>query len=195
VMMGSAFLAARSSLWVFLLGFALLKDCRVALSTVALVLLVRSADVTTRFVAWNPTLDAVQKAFAALPPNAIIYQFGETSARPLNPIGWNPPILHANCGYLLVHPGFVNNLFAFEGEQPITIFPEFRPRLHSRYYRDQRGAMVLYNEIMRAMEKHTGETARRPVFLYVVISGQAGPPELPAPVFGGSQRFVLFRLR
>lgn len=195
VMMGSAFLAARSSLWVYLLGFALLKECRLALWAVVLVLSVRSVDVSSRFVAWNPTMDSVRQAFTSLPPNAIIYQFGEMAAHPLTPNGWNPPLLHANCGYLLAHPGFVNNVFAFEGEQPISIYHEFRPRLHSRYYVDEGGALSLYREALGAMQKHTGVTAARPVFLYVVLSGKNGLPAVPAPVQVAGERFVIFRLR
>ncbi|HLO97985.1 MAG TPA: hypothetical protein VK171_05260 [Fimbriimonas sp.] len=195
VMMGSAFLAARSSLWVFLLGFALIRDCRLALSTVVLIIGIRTIDVTSRFLAWNPTLDSVQAAMASLPPDAIIYQFGEMSADPLTPNGWNPPILHANCGYLLEHPGFVNNVFAFEGEQPISIHPDFRPRLHSRYYVSEAGAMRLYQEVLGAMKKHTGARAARPVFLYVLLSGADKAPALPAPVQVSGSRFVVFRLR
>lgn len=199
MLMGSAFLAARSSLWVFLLGFALLKDCRIGLATVVCLIGVRSVDVSTRFLSWNPLFDELRQDLAKMSALKgetpfMLYQFGDASALPLSPIGWNPSILHADCLAVLDRPGYVSNIFAFEGEQPIQVYRGTGERFHSKYFYTDRHAELLMDDIQARRRKQSADVRSRPAFLYVPKSPSRVPPVIDARLFINRPRYAIYEL-
>lgn len=194
--MTSAFVSGRISIWAILVAGAAVEEVVIAPLIVLGLLLVRSADITLRFLGWNATFDQLRTDLKIIPDESLVYQMVSTNARPLQPEGWNPSLIHANCLLLLDHSCYVNNLFSLPFQQPLQNAPEIGPDLRDLY---NRGTDVTVENSRQWVLWQLGLMApsmkRRPVYVYFVKSEKEKPRTTLGEVLVERPRYVIYRFR
>lgn len=131
--MTSAFISGRISIWAILIAGSALEDISIAPGLILGLLFARSADISQRFLTWNVTFDQLRQDLRLIDDGSLVYQMASMKSRPLDPVGWNPSIIHADCLLLLERNCYVNNLFSLPYQQPLQNSPEIGYDLRDLY--------------------------------------------------------------
>lgn len=194
--MTSAFLSGRISIWAILVGGAAFDGIAVSPFVLLGLLLIRSGDVTSRFLTWNKTFDQVHDDLATIPDGSLVYQMVSLKANPLRPTGWYPSILHADCLLLLEKSCYVNNLFSMPFQQPLQNAPEIGPDLRDLYNRGTDKSMENNRQwlIWQLGFMHQ-RLQSRPVYIYFVKREDEKPFAPFGEVVVDRPRYILYRFR
>ncbi|MBS1703349.1 MAG: hypothetical protein JST12_16930 [Armatimonadetes bacterium] len=194
--MTSAFLSGRISIWAILVGGAALEEVTIAPLVVLGLLGVRTVDLCQRFVGWNTTFDQLQADLRVIPDKSLVYQMVSMRANPLDPAGWSPSLIHADCLLLLKESCYINNLFSMPYQQPLENAPEIGPDLRDLYnfgtpktIERSRQWMLWQLGLMAPTLHH------RPVYIYFIKSAQETPSPILGTVLVDRPRYVIYRYK
>lgn len=169
--MTSAYLSARISIWTILIAGATVERITIAPGLILSLLFARSADVSQRFLTWNTTFDQLKTDLRVIPTESLLYQMTSLNSRPLQPYGWNPSIIHADCLLLLERNVFVNNLFSLPYQQPLENSPEIKFDLRDLYNRNTEKSIKLNRDwLVWHLGMMSDRLQQRPVYIYFVKS-------------------------
>jgi hypothetical protein len=192
----SAFISARIPIWLLLVSGAMIQAERFMPWLAMFLLVPRTADITRRHVSWNRTLDQIESDLGTLPVGSMLFQAIHWESRPLVPISWHPPIIHADCLAVLHKPIFVSNIFTLPAQQPLLLSDKMPGEFRDHYPQGNVSASVV-SEISSVRDYLSKtKTGNAPAYLFFVKH-----PKLEMPVLSGvnvvmsRERYVLFRVQ
>jgi hypothetical protein len=195
--MTSAYLSGRVSLWAILVGGALIEEIAIAPSLIFTLLFVRSGDVSLRFLDWNKTFDQLHADLKVIQNDSLVYQMVTIQSRPLQPEGWNPSLLHADCLLLLEKDCYVNNLFSLPFQQPLRNADDIGFDLRDLYNLGSDRSVQINNRIklVGQLKAMTPELKKKPVYIFFIKSESQVPVKNLGKVLVERPRYVIYQFR
>ena len=194
--MTSAFLSGRISIWAILVAGAAIEEISMTPLLILGLLTARSADITSRFLSWNVTFDELRTDLRVIPNESLVYQMVSTTARPLQPDGWNPSLIHADCLILLERSCYVNNLFSLPFQQPLQNAPEIGPDLRDLYNRGTESSVENSRQwVLWQLGLMSKRLKQQPVYVFFVKTEKEKPFKMLGEVLVDRPRYVIYRFR
>lgn len=195
--MTSAYLSGRVSLWAILVGGALIEEIVIAPSLIFALLFIRSGDVLQRFTNWNKTFDQLRTDLKVVENDSLVYQMVALQANPLQPEGWNPSLLHADCLLLLEKDCYVNNLFSLPFQQPLRNSPDIGFDLRDLYNLGSDKSVLVNNrfKLVGQLQAMTPALKKRPVYIFFIKNENQKPVKNLGKVLVERPRYVLYQFR
>ncbi len=194
--MTSAFISARISIWAILIAGAMVQEVTIAPGLIFSLLFVRSADISQRFVSWNPTFDQLRSDLQVVENGSLLYQMTSLRSQPLKPAGWNPSIIHANCLILLERNCYVNNLFSLPYQQPLQNSPEIKVDMRDLYNHGQEWEIKSNRQwIVWQLGLMSPRLRERPVYIFFVKSEKERANPYVGDLIVERPRYAIYKFR
>ena len=194
--MTSAYISGRISIWAILVAGAAIERITIAPGLIFSLLFVRAADIGQRFLTWNATFDQVHDDLKQIEEGSLVYQMVSTKSLPLDPSGWNPSIIHADCLLLLEKNCYVNNLFSLPYQQPLQNSPEIGDDIRDLYNKGTKETIELNRQwILWQQGIMSPRLQERSAYIFFVKSQNERPVDFLGDVLVERPRYVLDQLR
>lgn len=194
--MTSAFISGRISIWAILIGASAFEELSIAPGLILGLLFARSADISQRFLTWNITFDQLRKDLRVIEEGSLVYQMTSMKSKPLEPAGWNPSIIHADCLLLLERNCYVNNLFSLPYQQPLQNSPEIGNDLRDLYNDGTKQSIELSRQwILWQQGIMSPRLQERSAYAFFIKSESEKPVSFLGDVLVVRPRYVIYQLR
>ena len=194
--MTSAYISGRISIWAILIAAAAVSEIRIAPGLIFGLLFVRSADVSQRFLTWNTTFDQLSEDLRVVENGSLVYQMTSLVSRPLDPVSWNPSIIHANCLILVERNCYVNNLFSLPYQQPLENSPEIGNDLRDLYNKGTKESIEMTRQwLLWQQGLMSPRLQERPVYLFFVKTESERPVNFLGQIVVERPRYVIYKFR
>jgi hypothetical protein len=194
--MTSAYLSGRISIWTILIAGSMVERISIAPGVILSLLFARSADIGERFLTWNKTFDQLRSDLHVIEDGSLVYQMTSMLSEPLEPEGWNPSIIHADCLLLLERNCYVNNLFSLPYQQPLQNSPEIKFDLRDLYNHGQEYGIKSNREwITWQLGMMSPRLQDRSVYIYFVKSEKERPNPYLGDVIVDRPRYTIYQFR
>ncbi len=194
--MTSAFISARISIWAILIAGAMVQEVTIAPGLIFSLLFVRSADISQRFLSWNPTFDQLRSDLQVVENGSLLYQMTSLRSQPLEPVGWNPSIIHANCLILLERNCYVNNLFSLPYQQPLQNSPEIKVDMRDLYNHGREWEIKSNRQwIVWQLGLMSPRLRERPVYIFFVKSEKERANPYVGDLVVERPRYAIYKFR
>jgi hypothetical protein len=194
--MTSAYISGRISIWTILIAASAIEQITIAPGLIFSLLLVRATDISQRFLTWNATFDQIHNDLKIIEEGSLVYQITSIKALPLDPSGWNPSIIHADCLLLLEKNCYVNNLFSLPYQQPLQNSPEIGDDLRDLYNRGTKETIELNRQwILWQQGIMSPRLQERSAYIFFVKSPGEHPTSLLGDVLVERPRYILYQFR
>ncbi len=194
--MTSAFISARISIWAILIAGAMVQEVTIAPGLIFSLLFVRSADISQRFLSWNPTFDQLRSDLQVVENGSLLYQMTSLRSQPLEPVGWNPSIIHANCLVLLERNCYVNNLFSLPYQQPLQNSPEIKVDMRDLYNHGREWEIKSNRQwIVWQLGLMSPRLRERPVYIFFVKSEKERANPYVGDLVVERPRYAIYKFR
>ena len=201
----SAFIFARVPVWLIMIYFASVELPLRRLGVVFALLTIRSIDIGSRFLSMNPQVDQMNSDLKVIPQGALLFQSAAAGSFALNPRGWNPSLLHADCLLLLDKDVYISNLFTIRAQQPLIDQPGIGKSWRDSYPSSQnnppgkpkqRTVGMEFVRLKETIAKLPDPKLRtRPAFWLILKGENAEPWPLDAKIVVTRPRYTLYRLQ
>lgn len=194
----SAYISARLPLWLLLIVGALFAPREASPWPILLLVALRSADMSSRYLAYNPMLDQVKQDVLSLPEQSLVYQAAHEEADTLSPGSFTPALLHANCFALFEKDLYLVNTFAAPSQQPLRFRAEVGERLQDRFPSgDYDPAVHAEIALARAhiQQMKSAFLRSRPAYLYFVKPRRAELQEHDLTMVVDRPRYVIIKIQ
>ena len=194
--MTSAFISGRISIWAILIGASAVEELSIAPGLILGLLFARSADISQRFLTWNVTFDQLRQDLRVIEEGSLVYQMTSMWSKPLEPVGWNPSIIHADCLLLLERNCYVNNLFSLPYQQPLQNSPEIGNDLRDLYNNGTKESIELSRQwILWQQGLMSPRLQERSTYAFFIKSESEKPVSFLGDVLVVRPRYVIYQLR
>ena len=194
--MTSAFISGRISIWAILIFCAALERISISPLLIFGLLFARSVDIGQRFLSWNSSFDTVRNDLRVVEEGSLVYQMVSNKAHPLEPVGWNPSLLHADCLLLLEKNCYVNNLFSLPYQQPLQNSPELGSDLRDLYTNGTNETIELSRQwILWQQGLMSPRLGERSVYIFYIKSESEHPVNFLGDVLVERPRYVIYQMR
>ena len=194
--MTSAFISGRISIWAILIGASAFEELSIAPGLILGLLFARSADISQRFLTWNITFDQLRKDLRVIDEGSLVYQMTSMKSKPLEPAGWNPSIIHADCLLLLERNCYVNNLFSLPYQQPLQNSPEIGNDLRDLYNDGTKQSIEFSRQwILWQQGIMSPRLQERSAYAFFIKSESEKPVSFLGDVLVVRPRYVIYQLR
>ncbi|MEI8281015.1 MAG: hypothetical protein WCG75_01285 [Armatimonadota bacterium] len=194
--MTSAFISGRISIWTILIAGATAERISVSPGLIFGLLFARSVDITQRFLTWNLTFDQVRQDLRVVEEGSLVYQMTSLKSNPLEPVGWNPSIIHADCLLLLEKNCYINNLFSLPYQQPLQNSPEINIDLRDLYNDGTDKSIELSRQwILWQQGYMSPRLQKRSAYAFFVKNESEGTFPFLGNVLVVRPRYVIYQLR
>ena len=194
--MTSAYISGRISIWAILIAGAAVERLSLSPTLIFTLLFARSADISQRFLTWNTTFDQLKRDLHVVEDGSLVYQMTSMEAHPLEPDGWNPSIIHADCLLLLERNCYVNNLFSLPYQQPLQNSPEIGFDMRDLYNRGGPDGIKLNLQwIIWQIGMMSPRLQERSVYIFYVKGEQERPNPILGDVLFNRPRYTIYQLK
>ncbi len=194
--MTSAFISGRISIWTILIAGATAERISISPGLIFGLLFARSVDITQRFLTWNLTFDQVRQDLRVIEEGSLVYQMTSLKSKPLEPVGWNPSIIHADCLLLLEKNCYINNLFSLPYQQPLQNSPEIGPDMRDLYNDGTDKDIELSRQwILWQQGYMSPRLQKRSAYAFFIKAENEKPVSFLGDVLIVRPRYVIYQLR
>jgi hypothetical protein len=194
--MTSAFISGRISIWAILIAAATIKRITIAPGLIFGLLFVRSADISQRFLSWNSTFDQLKTDLRVVEEGSLVYQMTSLKSHPLEPVGWNPSIIHADCLLLLERNCYINNLFSLPYQQPLQNSPELGSDLRDLYNKGTNESIETSRQwILWQQGLMSPRLQERSTYIFFIKSESERPVSFLGDILVDRPRYTIYQMR